>query len=178
MEELKEDVKKYPDAYQYERAKRFGVYQNAIYCALKRIGVSYKKSLIHIKRDDKERLAYQEVLQGYEKDNISIVYLDECGFSEYMPRVRGYAKRGDRCICPSDYTNKRRTNVIGACLHNKMIALQSFKHTISSKEIKGFLEQLLSLFQKKTVFVMDNASFYKKKSIRLPSKLCKAFIYS
>ena len=69
-------------------------------------------------------------------------------------------------------------NVIGACLHNKMIALQSFKHAISSKEVKGFLERLLSLFQKKTVFVMDNASFYKKKSIRLPSKLCKAFIYS
>ena len=59
---------------------RFSVYQNAIYCALKRIGVSYKKSLIHNRRDDKERLAYQEVLQGYEKDNISIVYLDECGF--------------------------------------------------------------------------------------------------
>ena len=43
LEELKEDVRKYPDAYQYERAKRFGVYQNAIFCALKRIGVSYKK---------------------------------------------------------------------------------------------------------------------------------------
>ena len=91
--------------------------------------------------------------------------MDECGFSEYMPRVRGYAKRGDRCICPSDYTNKRRTNVIGACLNNKMIALQSFKQTISSNEVKGFLERLLSLFQKKTVFVMDNASFHKKKSI-------------
>ena len=91
--------------------------------------------------------------------------MDECGFSEYMPRVRGYAKRGERCICPSDYTNKRKTNVIGACLHNKMIALQSFKHTISSKEIKGFLERLLSLFQEKTVFVMDNASFHKKKSV-------------
>ena len=45
LEELKEDVKKYPDAYQYERAKRFGVYQNAIYCALKKIGVSYKKKV-------------------------------------------------------------------------------------------------------------------------------------
>ena len=108
---------------------------------------------------------YDKVLREYEKDNINIVYLDECGFSEYMPRVRGYAKRGQRCICASDYTNKRRTHVIGACLHNKMIALQSFKHMISSKEVKGFLERLLSLFQEKTVFVMDNASFHKKKSI-------------
>ncbi len=35
---------KYPDAYQYERAQRFGVHQNAIHVALKQLGVSYKKN--------------------------------------------------------------------------------------------------------------------------------------
>jgi hypothetical protein len=30
MEKLKADVEEYPDGYQYERAKRFGVGQNAM----------------------------------------------------------------------------------------------------------------------------------------------------
>ena len=42
-EALLADVKKYPDAFQYERAKRLGVSQNGIFYALKRLKISYKK---------------------------------------------------------------------------------------------------------------------------------------
>ena len=62
LEKLKEDVQKYPDAYQYERAKRFGVYQNAIFCALKKLNITYKKSLIRTKRDEKK---CQDNLRGF-----------------------------------------------------------------------------------------------------------------
>lgn len=44
MEALEKDVEDYPDAYQRERAERLGVSKNCIYCALKRLGVTYKKS--------------------------------------------------------------------------------------------------------------------------------------
>ena len=44
MKKLAKDVKKHPDAYQYERADRFGISQSAIYYALKRLGVSVKKN--------------------------------------------------------------------------------------------------------------------------------------
>lgn len=44
MDLLKEDVEKYPDSYQYERAERFKVSQMCIHYALKRLGVSYKKN--------------------------------------------------------------------------------------------------------------------------------------
>ncbi len=43
MEALKRDVEIDPDAYQYERAQRFGVTTHGIWQALKRLGVSYKK---------------------------------------------------------------------------------------------------------------------------------------
>lgn len=43
LEALKEDVEKYPDGYQYERAKRLGVKQNTICKALKKLKISYKK---------------------------------------------------------------------------------------------------------------------------------------
>ena len=41
---LLKDVKKYPDAFQYERAKRLGVSQTGINKALKRLKISYKKN--------------------------------------------------------------------------------------------------------------------------------------
>jgi len=44
LEKLARDVETYPDAYQYERAARFGVTPKAIWQALRKLGVTYKKS--------------------------------------------------------------------------------------------------------------------------------------
>ena len=44
MEALAQDVRDHPDAYQHERAARFGVTRKAIWQALKKLGVTYKKS--------------------------------------------------------------------------------------------------------------------------------------
>jgi transposase len=44
MEALKKDVEAYPDAYQYERAKRLNVTPMGIAHALRRLGVTYKKN--------------------------------------------------------------------------------------------------------------------------------------
>ena len=57
MEALVQDIKTYPDAYQYERARRFGVSQKGINHALKRLGVSYKKKP-KTSQDKRRRTAY------------------------------------------------------------------------------------------------------------------------
>ena len=44
MAQLAKDVELAPDAYQWERALRFGVHQSRIYYALKRLEISYKKN--------------------------------------------------------------------------------------------------------------------------------------
>lgn len=44
MQALADDIHQYPDAYQKERAERLGVSQQSIYCALGRLGVTYKKN--------------------------------------------------------------------------------------------------------------------------------------
>ena len=44
MEALSRDVSTYPDAYQYERARRLNVSPRCVGYALKRLGVSYKKN--------------------------------------------------------------------------------------------------------------------------------------
>ncbi len=44
LEKLRQDVEKYPDDYQYERAARFDVCQKSIWQALRKLKVTYKKS--------------------------------------------------------------------------------------------------------------------------------------
>lgn len=44
IDALARDIEQYPDSYQSERAARFGVHQNAIFHALKKLKVSYKKN--------------------------------------------------------------------------------------------------------------------------------------
>ena len=58
MEALKGDVKENPYLYQYERAQKFKVSQNCIYKGLKRLGVSYKKTLRDAKADVGKRTIF------------------------------------------------------------------------------------------------------------------------
>src|ERR1700742_1769258 len=44
MATLSEDIRQYPDGYQYERAARLGVSRQGIWHALRRLGVTYKKN--------------------------------------------------------------------------------------------------------------------------------------
>ncbi|WP_440864305.1 IS630 transposase-related protein [Symbiopectobacterium purcellii] len=63
--ELIKDVEQYPDAYQKERAERFGVCQKAIWQALKKLGLTYKKNSI-AKRHyfDNSQLCFFAAYQG------------------------------------------------------------------------------------------------------------------
>lgn len=44
LDALARDVRDHPDAYQHERAARFGVSRKAIWQALRKLGVTHKKS--------------------------------------------------------------------------------------------------------------------------------------
>jgi transposase len=44
MATLSEDIRQYPDGYQYERAARLEVSRQGIWHALRRLGVTYKKN--------------------------------------------------------------------------------------------------------------------------------------
>ena len=63
---LIEDVKNHPDDYQWERAKRFGVTQRAIGLALKRLDITYKKTLKHPKVKEEARTIFQKNILQYE----------------------------------------------------------------------------------------------------------------
>ena len=58
MEALQLDVEHYPDAYQYERAKRLGVSEGCIFHALKRLNVTYKKNPKSSKSNPRKMLCF------------------------------------------------------------------------------------------------------------------------
>ena len=60
MAALAQDVSDYPDAYHYERAVRLVVSRSGICDAMKRIGITIKKTLTHPKASAAERIAAHE----------------------------------------------------------------------------------------------------------------------
>ena len=66
-------------------------------------GVPIKKTLVHPKADENARRAFLDKMGAYEKSGRIVVYIDESGFAHDMPRTRGYATRGRRCVGLHDW---------------------------------------------------------------------------
>ena len=72
LEALRKDVELYPDAYLYERAERLGVKKSCIGINLKKIGVTYKKPLVHPKADEERRELFKQRIKVYEEQGLPI----------------------------------------------------------------------------------------------------------
>ncbi|MGG2140114.1 IS630 family transposase [Symbiopectobacterium sp. RP] len=165
--ELIKDVEPYPDAYQKERAERFGVCQKTIWQALKKLGLTYKKTLRHPKADGSARQAFQQKIQQYEKEGKPIVFIDESGFPHDTPRTHGYSPKGQRCFGLKNGGAKGKTNVIGALLGTTLFAIGLFDININSDVFYSWVTQvLIPVLPKNSVIVMDNATFHKKHNIQ------------
>ncbi len=71
--------------------------------ALKRLGVTYKKTLNHPRANFEKRSAFCQALAEFEKKGRLPVYIDESGFAHDMPRTHGYSKKGHRCFGTHDW---------------------------------------------------------------------------
>ncbi|MDN5809401.1 IS630 transposase-related protein [Psychrobacter sp. FME5] len=130
-EALLKDVKQYPDDYMYERAHRLGCSKSGIESALKRLGISQKKTLEHPKSCPIKRAEYQSKLDRFMKQGYPIIYMDESGFEADTIRPYGYALIGKPCIDRYNWQAKKRTNVIGALYKKMLFALDYFDKNIN-----------------------------------------------
>jgi transposase len=167
-EKLVKDVEEHPDSYQYERAKRFGVSKQGIGYALKRLNISCKKKTFkHPKANEQAQQKFREQIEGYHKINKPIVYIDESGFANDMPRRNGYAPIGQRCCGERDWGAKGRTNVIGALLFGLLLTVNLLTGNVNSNIFYNWVTQdLLPKLPPECVIVMDNASFHKRLDIQ------------
>ena len=141
MDALAQHVDDYPDAYLHERAAVFGVTFQAIHCALKRLGISDKKTQQHPKANEEARIAFKEKIAAYENEGKTIIYIDESGFAHDMPRTHGYSAKGKRCYGIHNWNAKGRTNVIGAIINFTFLTLGMFESTINSDVFYAWLTQ-------------------------------------
>ena len=103
----------------------------------------------------------------YQAAHIPIVYIDESGFAQDMPRTHGYAPVGKRCFGKHDWHAKGRTHVIGALLKSCLLTVCLFTGSINTDVFLAWLTQdLLPKVPEKCVIVMDKICFHKRDDIQ------------
>lgn len=111
---------------------------------------------------------FQEVIRAYEAEQCPLLYVDESGFAQEIPRPYGYAPRGERCHACHDGQAKDRTNIIGALLGTTLITVGLFQGTMTAITVRVWVEpSLVHDLPTASVVVMDNASFHQQTDIRL-----------
>ena len=99
--------------------------------------------------------------------SIPLIYIDESGFSEDMPRIFGYAPEGVRCFGQHNWRASQRTNAIGALSGDRLLTATLFDNSINTDIFEAWIKQeLLPVLPNGNVVVMDNASFHKSEKIQ------------
>jgi len=126
-------------------------------------GSAIKKTLKHPKANEQDRQAFNERIKHHRSNGQTIIYLDESGFAQDMPRTHGYSHRGMRCYGVHDWHSKGRINAIGAIVGFTFLSIGLFEGSINSDVFYAWLTQvLIPVLPHNSVVVMDNASFHKR----------------
>jgi hypothetical protein len=92
----------------------------------------------------------------------SIVYIDESGFAQDMPRTHGYSMKGERCYGSHDWGAKGRTNAIGALIGSSLVAIGLLAGSVNTDVFTTWVDKfLLPNIPDNCFIVMDNAAFHK-----------------
>ena len=124
-----------------------------------------KKTLQHPKATPERRSVFCEEIKKHKAS--PLVFIDESGFAHDMPRLHGYAIKGQRCFGTHDWGAKGRTNVIGALLLGVLLTVSLFKTNVNTEIFTSWvIEDLIPKLPPKSIVIMDNASFHKGAAMR------------
>ncbi len=97
-----------------------------------------------------------------------MVWIDESGFAQDMPRRYGYAPIGQRCHGRWNWHARGRTNVIVAFIGQRLVAVGLFETTVDADVFLAWtLQVLLAQLPPAAVIVLDNAAFHKRADLQL-----------
>lgn len=97
-----------------------------------------------------------------------IVDIDETGTNEYMYREYAYAPRGQKVSGKVKGRKYERLSMVAGKIGDKIIARCEYAGTMTSKLFEfWFISVLLPLIPAGSVIRMDNASFHRKKVLKL-----------
>lgn len=104
------------------------------------------------------------------KNKLNLIFIDETGFSLDNPNLRMWRKGDEQIYGGPKIYGKERINLILA-IDRKEIIYGEYYHneTITTEEFKEFIKELIKRIDKetikKTVFILDNASYHCTNSI-------------
>ncbi len=111
-------IKEHPDDTQEEIAKEFDCCTQAISKALKRNGITRKKTLQYKEQDPKKVIEYFRKIKEIPKEKIA--YVDKSGIDSCLYREYAYALRGEKVYGEVLGRKFQRTNLIAGKLGNKI----------------------------------------------------------
>lgn len=128
--------------------------------------LAIKKTLNHPSADPNRQKQFEKHLKRHQQNHTNIVYIDETGFEKLDIRPRGYAPVGTQCVAEGSWHKSKRTNAIGALFNGSLFSVGLFECAIDSDCFYScVVEILIPKLPEKSVLVMDNASFHKRKDI-------------
>ncbi|NJL21603.1 MAG: IS630 family transposase [Leptolyngbyaceae cyanobacterium SM1_3_5] len=155
-------VKEHGDKTQAQMAKVWGegVTQQNISDALKKLGISRKKTYGYPERDEVKRREFQERLKT--KPSELVIYIDEAGIDNREDYPYGYCEIGQRFHALKSGKRTERVSWIAALVQGQLIAPMTFTGACNRDLFEMWLEQsLLPQLQPGSVIVIDNASFHR-----------------
>ena len=122
-----------------------------------------KKEPFYLERDEAKRREFDEELVEIAPD-VDVVYVDECGVKQNMPREYGRAPAGQRVYLPTTGTRLKKLNIVAGLCNGKIICPTKYDWNTNSEWFCEWFEWwFCSLLRIGSVIIMDNASFHKKK---------------
>lgn len=106
-----------------------------------------------------------------------IVYIDEAGMDNRLFREYARAPRGQKIMANIPGKKRERFSVIGALQNKKFIAPLVFQRGCNSERFNAWLkDHLLPKIPKKSLIVMDNASFHKSSLTKFLIQKARCFL--
>jgi transposase len=95
------------------------------------------------------------------------VFIDETGASTKMARLRGRAKRGERCVASLPYGHWKTTTFTAGLRQNGMVAPMVLDGPMNGDAFRAYVEQVLvPELSEGDVVIMDNLPAHKVTGIR------------
>lgn len=123
-----------------------------------------KKTIKYKEACEEKKKEFLKTIKKYESDRLC--WIDESGVCERIHRTSCRAPRGEKVF--EDVQGKRtaRWNIIAGLMKKKLKEAIYFKGTCDSKMFTHWFSKILvPSCPKKTVFILDNAAFHKKKEL-------------
>lgn len=97
-----------------------------------------------------------------------LVFIDETGASTKMPRLRGRAPRGERCVAPIPHGHWKTTTFAAGLRRDGLIAPMVIDGAMDGNAFIAYVEQVLvPELRKGDVVIMDNLPAHKVSGVRL-----------